>query len=124
MAEIGELLQDMAQRIPGFLYCDVVGVDGISIGGMAQQGFDGSAASAYFGNVMQETKRALDAIGVGADALDDVLFTTDKAYIFMRVINGDFFLLAASEALGSNLGMARMEMKRTAVELAKILAEI
>lgn len=124
MAEIGELLQDMAQRIPGFLSCDVVGVDGISIGGISQQGFDGSAAAAYFGNVMQETKRALDAIGVGAESLDDVLFTTDKVYIFMKVITRDFHLGVTTEALGSNLGMARMEMKRTAAELAQILSEL
>jgi predicted regulator of Ras-like GTPase activity (Roadblock/LC7/MglB family) len=124
MAEIGELLQEMAQRIPGFLSCDVVGVDGISIGGISQQGFDGSAAAAYFGNVMQETKRALDAIGVGAESLDDVLFTTDKAYIFMRVINADFHLGVTTEALGGNLGMARMEMKRTATGLAQILSEL
>lgn len=112
MAQLDELLLKFREETDGFVSTDIVGIaDGISIGGGSiVPNFDSTAASAEFATVAQSILRALKTLG--NDNLEDVLVTTDNAYILVRILQNNRFYhgLAISKAKG-NLGRARLIMK-------------
>lgn len=112
MAQLDDLLLKFREETDGFISTDIVGIaDGISIGGGSiVPNFDSTAASAEFATVTQSILRALRTLG--NDNLEDVLVTTDNAYILLRILQNNKFYhgLAISKTKG-NLGRARLIMK-------------
>lgn len=112
MAQLDDLLMKFREETDGFISTDIVGIaDGISIGGGSiVPNFDSTAASAEFATVTQSILRALKTLG--NDNLEDVLVTTDNAYILVRILqNNRFYHGLAISKIKGNLGRARLIMK-------------
>ena len=112
MSKLDDVLLAFRNEIDGFISTDVVSIDdGMSIGGGSIfANFDSSVASAEFAAVAKATIRALKSLG--NDSLEDILLTTDKSYIIIRLLGPSNYYhgLAINKSSG-NLGRSRLVMR-------------
>jgi len=93
-----------------FISTDVIGMDGLSIaGGSIDPNFDAAAASARFAEVV---KLGMDVAGkIKMGEMDDLLMTTDRAYIIARFLGDGSYYLGLAVTKEATLGMVRLLMK-------------
>ncbi|HTP11157.1 MAG TPA: DUF4388 domain-containing protein [Anaerolineae bacterium] len=108
MADINELLREMASEIPGFIAADVVGMDGVSIGRhTVNPSFNSDAASAQFAMVLKLVQKTTDQMKAGE--LEDNLATTRNAYAITRLLgDGSYYLGVAVDRQAATLGNVRL----------------
>ena len=108
MANLKNILKDMASDIPGFVSTDVVGMDGLSIAGHATDpDFDAEAASAQFALVMKLVQKTTGQLDAGE--VQDNLVTTEGAYILTRFLgDGSYYLGVAVDKEEGSLGNMRL----------------
>ncbi len=117
MANLQDILKDLANDIPGFISADVVGMDGLSIAGYASSpDFDAEAASAQFALVMKLVSKTAEQLGSGE--VQDNLVTTEDAYVLARFLgDGSYYLgVAVSKDMGS-LGNVRLMTRNYADDI-------
>lgn len=117
MANLNEVLKEMAQEIPGLVGCDVVGMDGVSIGTYSPDPkFDTEAASAQFAMVMKLVQKSASQLNAGN--VEDNLVTTDKSYIVTRFLgDGHYYLGVAADKETASLGNLRLITRQFADDL-------
>ncbi len=117
MTKIDDILQEVRTELGNdFVSTDVVGMDGLSIGGLVTDpNFDASAASARFAMVMRLADRVADKIEMGEVA--DSLVTTKNAYILSRFLGDGSYYWGLAVAGDAVLGMVRMVMDEYADQL-------
>lgn len=112
MSKLDDILLAFRNDIDGFISTDIVSIeDGMSIaGGSIFANFDSSVASAEFAFVTKATIRALKSIG--GDTLEDILITTDKTYVILRLLGpSNYYHGLAINRTNGNLGRSRLVMK-------------
>jgi len=114
MTKLEQLLQSVRTEMGmEFVSTDVVGMDGLSIGGgSVDPNFDSSAASARFAMVMKLASKVAGKIGMGT--VDDVLTVTDNVYILARFIGDGSYYWGIAVTRDATLGMVRMVMNEYA----------
>ncbi len=117
MANLQDVLKDMADDVPGFISADVVGMDGLSIAGHATDpNFDAEAASAQFALVMKLVSKTAGQLGSGE--VEDNLVTTDDAYILTRFVgDGSYYLGVAVSKDSGSLGNVRLVTRNYADDI-------
>jgi predicted regulator of Ras-like GTPase activity (Roadblock/LC7/MglB family) len=119
-SENGVPLQSALDRlrddVPEFVSTDVVSYEsGLSIGGRSiDPDFDGSVAAASYAEVVKSNRVALELLGLGADSAEDVLITTDRVYILLRLLGESEYYHFMAITRRGNLGLARALMKKHA----------
>lgn len=113
MASIVSVLEKFRTEVPHFISTDIVEIDsGMSLAGLASDpNFDAAAASASYAEVMKANFRALDLLGIGASATEDILITTGPAYLLLRMLGPRHYHGVAISRQGT-LGFARTMMQR------------
>jgi predicted regulator of Ras-like GTPase activity (Roadblock/LC7/MglB family) len=121
-SKISEILEDFRKEIPGFISTEVVSlVDGISIGGGSiDSKFDSSVASAYYATVASAYIKAIEAIDPTLEP-EDLLITTDKMSILLRVLGTTGYYHSLAVTNESNLGICRLVMKKVENVLVKAM---
>ncbi len=117
MAKLDQIIQQVRTELGAdFVAMDVVGSDGLSIGGASiDPNMDSSAASARFAMVTKLATKVSDKLALGE--VEDNLATTDKHYILTRTLgDGSYYwgLFVTREAI---LGTVRMLMNEYADQL-------
>lgn len=112
-------LRKMIDGVPGALGIALMGSDGIPIAELhaedAAEGTDAvGAAGVEFGRILEEVRKASDAIAGGR--LDEMVIGLGRFWLLFRVVDEELFLVAALEPRG-NLGKARFLMRRHLMEL-------
>lgn len=122
MNTLFEVLNRFKAEVPHFISTDIVEIDsGMSIaGGSIDPNFDASVASACYAEVVKSNARALDLIGIGANATEDILITTSNAYLLLRMIGNRHYLGLALGRQGT-LGFARALMVKYGPMVLKAL---
>jgi predicted regulator of Ras-like GTPase activity (Roadblock/LC7/MglB family) len=125
MNRLESVLSEFRDQVPEFVATDLVNVEsGLSIGGSsADPNFDASAASASFGEVVRANLRALELLGMGADSTEDILITTARVNILLRMLGKSYYHCLAIGKKGS-LGFARAVMKKYEPPLLVALGEV
>ena len=110
---IDATIEKFRGEIPAFVSTDIVHIEsGMSIGGGSiDPAFDASLASASYAEVVKSNRRALDLLGMGADSTEDILITTERAYLLLRMLGNQYYHGLAISRDG-NLGLCRMIMKK------------
>jgi len=110
MNKLEQLLGEVRSEIGSdFVSTDVVGMDGLSIaGGSVNPDFDATAASARFAMVMKLSSKVAAKIDIGD--VDDLLVTTDGAYILTRFLGDGSYYWGLAVTRDATLGMVRMMM--------------
>ena len=110
------ILKDIVLSCGGGIGAALMGSDGIAIAEfVAPQAPDGplrediGVAGVEFGRILEETRKAADALGGGA--VVETLVVLTRFSLLFRGVDGDTFLVVALTPDG-NLGKARYLMRR------------
>lgn len=99
-----------------FISTDVVGMDGISIGGGSlNPNFDAADISARFAEVMKLAVKISTKIEIGK--VDDNLVTTDTTYIISRFLGDGNYYWVVVVSSNATLGTVRMLMNEFAPQI-------
>lgn len=119
------VLRQMIEGVPGALGIALMGSDGIPIAecyashaGAAASDGEVGAAGVEFGRILDEVRKASDAIAGGR--LDELVVGLGRFWLLFRVVDEELFLVAALEPRG-NLGKARFLMRRHLLALQREL---
>jgi predicted regulator of Ras-like GTPase activity (Roadblock/LC7/MglB family) len=119
------ILQTIVDGCGGGLGAALMGSDGIPIeqisagsGGTAMPKDDVGAAGVEFGRILEEIRKASDALGGGT--LNETVVSLTHFILILRHIDDDTFLVLALAPDG-NLGKARYLIRRHLLELREEL---
>ncbi|HEX4953305.1 MAG TPA: DUF4388 domain-containing protein [Thermoanaerobaculia bacterium] len=120
-----KVLESFREEVPEFVSTDIVNIDsGLSIGGGSiDPDFDASIAAASYAEVVKANRRALDLLGMGADATEDILISTERVYVLIRPMGQEYYHVLAVSRKG-NLGLARAIMKKYGPKLLSAIGEL
>jgi len=125
VSKLQAVLDKFRDDVPEFVATDIVNIDsGLSIGGTTLDAdFDSSVASASYAEVVKSNSRALDLLGLGADSTEDILVSTEKVLILLRLLGAEYFHVVAISRKG-NLGFARAIMKKYEKPLLQAIGQL
>ncbi|MEM7480201.1 MAG: DUF4388 domain-containing protein [Acidobacteriota bacterium] len=123
--KLQSVLDRFRDEVPEFVSTDIVSIDsGLSIGGATLDAdFDSSVASASYAEVVKSNRRALDLLGLGADSTEDILISTAKVFILLRMLGSEYYHVVAITRKG-NLGFARAIMKKYEPQLLQSVGQL
>ncbi len=127
MAELQELLEKAAGEISELMGTAIVNIEsGLAIATYSPDpNFDVTVAAAAYAEVIKENNKALDLLG-GPEVVgetEDILVTTDRAYILVRQLGEKHYHGVALNKKG-NLGLARVIMKKYEIAFLEALKEL
>lgn len=110
MEKINDILQEIKKDVADvYISTDIVGNDGLSIGGGSDDpNFDSTAASARFLVMMKLASKVAGKIKVGD--VDDTLTTTSEVYVLTRYLGDGSYYWSLVVTREATLGMVRMIM--------------
>ena len=117
MAKLDLLIQQFRSELGAdFITTDVVGMDGLSIGGGSiDPNVNSTDASARFSMVMKLAAKVSGKLGLGK--VDDNLVTTDKAYIIARFLGDGSYYWGVAVTRNATLGTVRMLLNEYADQI-------
>ncbi|HUG61624.1 MAG TPA: hypothetical protein VMP03_07255 [Methylomirabilota bacterium] len=113
MNAIQKAVEEFRSHFVGFVSTDVVHIEsGMSIAGTsADPEFNASVASSYYADLIQSNRQALDLLKLGAQSAEDILISTGKVFILLRMLGEDYYHCLVIWR-SDNLGFARLMMRR------------
>lgn len=107
MANLNDLLKEMAGEIPGLLTVSVVGMDGLGIANYSTSNeIDIESTNAQFAMVMKLVQKSTDQLN---DIMEDGLLTVEDTYVMMGFLgDSSFFLGITADASNATLGNVRL----------------
>ena len=115
------ILQEIVDECGGGMAAALMGADGIPIEQVEASGEGGGALSddvdvlgVEFGRILDEMRKASDAVGGGA--LEEVSVRLSNFWVLMRMVDEETYLVLAIEPDG-NMGKARFLMRRQLMAL-------
>jgi predicted regulator of Ras-like GTPase activity (Roadblock/LC7/MglB family) len=125
MNVLQETLDKFKDDVPEFVSTDIVNFDsGLSIGGRSlDPDFDASVAAASYAEVVKSNRRALELLGLGAESGEDILITTSRVYLLIRLMGAEYYHFLAITRKG-NLGLARAIMKKYETALLRSISDL
>ena len=113
ISSVNVLLEELTREIPDIIAAEVVSIDeGVSLVSTTNDpAFDPDIAAAYYAEVVKNHEKALEVLREGCKP-EEVLVTTNEFYLIVRILPGTRFYVGLIMAKKSNVGMARMVMKR------------
>jgi predicted regulator of Ras-like GTPase activity (Roadblock/LC7/MglB family) len=106
-------LHEMIEGCPGALGIALMGSDGIPVAEAVAQGAEGGdvvgGAGVEFGRILDEVRKASDAVGGGR--LEELVVALARYTLIFRTVDDELFVVVAL-APGGNLGKARFLLRR------------
>jgi predicted regulator of Ras-like GTPase activity (Roadblock/LC7/MglB family) len=109
--------------LDGFIAAALVdSTSGMMFESMVTGSFPIEAAAAANTQVVQAKLKAMKAVGIGDDHIEDILITLGAQYHLIRPlnINDEIFIYLAIDRNHGNLAMARMELKKLSNSITKL----
>ncbi len=115
-----EVLQEVAQRVDGWVGLVVMGMDGIPIEKLTlDEEFNFETLATECTAVLRTSRQASEEVGAGS--LRELTIMTESLVILAVAITEDYILLGAMKR-GGNHGRARFVMRRASLRLEKEFA--
>jgi predicted regulator of Ras-like GTPase activity (Roadblock/LC7/MglB family) len=114
---------DTLKKLDGFMAAALVDSgSGMMIESIVVGNFPVEIAAAANTEVLQAKLKAMDAIGLGDDTIEDILTSLGTQYHLIRPLasNREIFLYVALERSRANLALARMELKKMEGSIKRI----
>ncbi|GAB6142368.1 hypothetical protein JCM14076_30970 [Methylosoma difficile] len=114
---------DSLKKLDGFMAAALVDSgSGMMIESVVSGNFPVEIAAAANTEVVQAKLKAMDAIGLGDDTIEDILISLGTQYHLIRPLasNREIFLYVALERSRANLALARMELKKMEGSIKRI----
>lgn len=121
MAEdIQEEVRKIAEKIPGCHFVSLVGYDGITVVQHAiDANFDISLYDAELSSIMLASKEVRTSLGLGNEK--ELIWLTDNSFFIIQPAGDDFFIYCCLKSVGSNPGVARIELNKAKDTIRKII---
>jgi len=116
------LLERFCDEIPELIATDIVhSADGLSIiGASTVPEYDSHAAGAFYSDFLNSCRRAIEDFSA-RDELEEVLVTTQNAYILIRLLQGTPYMHLVMMHRTGNLGIGKVTMRRYEPHFAQLL---
>ena len=114
---------DSLRKLDGFLAAALVdSSSGMMLESVTNGNFPVEVAAAANTDVMQAKLRAMDAIDLGDDKIEDMLISLGTQYHLIRPLasNREIFVYTALERSRANLALARLELKKLEGSIKRI----
>ncbi len=111
------------KKLDGFIASSLVdSSSGMMMESFVSGNFPIELASAANTEVLQAKLKAMDAIGLEDDTIEDILITLSSQYHLVRPLsaNREIFIYCALDRERANLAMARLELKKLEVSIKRI----
>ena len=114
----GQAVQHILNDLPGLLAVAVVDISsGMSLASHSNSSINPDTAAAYNTEVVKQKQKAISALKLQGESLDDVLITlTNQLHLLKLVNEGKKFIYLVVNPRDTNLAIAR-EVLRAQVEL-------
>jgi len=118
---IQEIVDRVAEEIPGFEALLAGGFDGSVLGSHSTGGLDLAAQAAEIATMARAYHQAYEGLGgiITMGGNDEVLVKTTRHYILIRPHHGSGRYLAIAIASSGNVGYLRLKMKRYLDEIVR-----
>ena len=106
-----DILKKVVLDVDGAIGAVLMGYDGISIDEYIQEDLaeEIQLLAVEYTSIIKEVRRAVEVLKTGK--MEELLLSTDRSRIIIRIVNEDFFVLLALSEDG-NFGKARYLLKR------------
>lgn len=117
--KVSEIIQEMADSMPGFIAAALVDLDsGITLGVFSTRSdFDLTTAGAYNSEIVKQKLKVMDALGLDQD-LEDITMTLSDQIHMIQLVNATSFLYLAADKAMSNLAIVRNAISKHSPALA------
>jgi len=121
MAEdLNEEIKKIAEKIPGCLYASLVGYDGISVAQyVIEVNFDTNLYDAELSSLLLTSKEIKKNLNLGTET--ELIWLTQNAFFIIQPVGEDYFIYTCLKPIGSNPGVARIEMNKAKQRLMNII---
>ncbi len=121
MAEdLNEEIKKIAEKIPGCLYASLVGYDGISVAQyVIEANFDVNLYDAELSSLLLTSKEIKKNLNLGAET--ELIWLTQNVFFIIQPVGEDYFIYTCLKPVGSNPGVARIEMNKAKQRLMDII---
>jgi len=117
-----ERIRKVGDKIAGCYFLSLAGYDGITIAQhVVEARFDSAVFDAQMA-VMMSSARAVSQ-DLNLKKMVELIWLNEEVYVINYFIRDDYFLYAAVNPRTANPGLARIEIKRLAAEIEKVLYE-
>jgi len=116
-----ELLKDIGISIPGFIGIGLIDInDGLCLASYSNK-MDIDVAAAYNAEVVKQKQKAKEALGMGKEVLEEVIFTLETQIHVLRFISANVMVYIAVDKAASNLGLIKNTVGKRTAELAEMI---
>jgi len=116
-SKIGQAIEGILANVPGTIAVSVVDLNsGMSLGSHSTSpSFDPDTASAYNAEVIKQQQKALSALQLEHEKIEDILVSLgDQLHLLKLIGNGYYFLFLAVSTKHTNLAIARTVLRKYA----------
>jgi len=114
---------DSLKKLDGFIAAALVdSSSGMMLESLVVGNYPVEIAAAANTEVLQSKLKAMDAIGLGDDNIEDILISLGSQYHLLRPLasNREIFIYLALDRSRANLAMARLELKKVESSIKRI----
>ncbi len=118
--DLHEEIKRIAEKIPGCLYASLVGYDGITVAQfVVEVNFDVNLYDAELSSLMLTSKEIRKNLNLGTET--ELIWLTQNFFFIIQPVGEDYFIYACLKPVGSNPGVARIEMNKAKPKLTAII---
>jgi predicted regulator of Ras-like GTPase activity (Roadblock/LC7/MglB family) len=118
--DLQEELKKVSAKIPGCSFVSLVGYDGISVAQhVVEANIDVNTYDAEISSLMLASREIQNSLNLGQER--ELIWLSDNAFFIIHPVGTDYFLYASLKPLGSNPGVARIELNKAKEVLRKII---
>jgi len=118
--ELEELIKKTAEKIPGCQYVSLVGYDGITVTQhIIDANFDVTLYDAEISSIMVVTKQVVKSLNLATEK--EIIWLTENAFFIIHPVGEEFFIYATLKPVGSNPGVARIELNKIKSSITNII---
>ena len=116
----GQAVQNIINDLPGLLAVAIVDVSsGMSLASHSNSGINPDTAAAYNTEVVKQKQKAMGALKLQGETMEDILITLTNQLHLIRLVNeGKKFIYLVVNSRDTNLAIAR-EVLRSQADLLK-----
>ena len=116
----GQAVQNIINDLPGLLAVAVVDISsGMSLASHSNSSINPDTAAAYNTEVVKQKQKAIQALKLQGETIDDVLITLNNQLHLLKIVNdGKKFIYLVVNSRDTNLAIAR-EVVRAQADLLK-----
>ncbi|HID32666.1 MAG TPA: hypothetical protein EYP24_04745 [bacterium (Candidatus Stahlbacteria)] len=120
MEDIGNILKEIGEKIPGCEFVSLVGKDGLTVlSHTIETRYDTGLVDAEMANIFNACRMAESGIGLKKQV--ELIWVTGSNFFVLYPIGDDYFLYMVLGVERSNPGLARVELRRASKRIKEFI---